>query len=209
MWIVCWSCSGGRHILQALHTTALLDIVGKIAAGTKLYDEIDVPVTLLYFVWISASRPWCTEGLRTTMSSSRVICRCDSAFRISISPWRLSNSFWLSPLRFTVLIATAWCVSCYAKRRISVRKEVRHKWTHFMVSAIYGCETALAYIAYNYIRLHFVVFCPAPGPLSIGAHCAPGRRKCRSWCHSPLGLRITDGGRGEMDRVCLQDAREY
>ena len=39
-------------------------------------------------------------------SSSRVIWRWDRLLRISISPWRLSKSFGLSPLLFTVLIAT-------------------------------------------------------------------------------------------------------
>lgn len=46
------------------------------------------------------------------MSISRVTCRWESDFRISISLCRFSNSLLLSPLRLTVLIATSRLVSC-------------------------------------------------------------------------------------------------
>lgn len=115
MGIVRRRCPSGRDILQALHSAALLDVVREITTGTELDDKVNV-----FLCTLEKSEFWRKYGMRTltTMSRRRVMCLCDKALRISISPWRLSKSFGLRPALLTVLIATCRCVCCRCIRQI-------------------------------------------------------------------------------------------
>lgn len=77
--IVLGCCPFRWYIFECLHPTASLDIVRKVAARAVFHDKVYMMIRFLVWLVVMMVN---AGAIRTTMSVSFVICRCDSVLRI-------------------------------------------------------------------------------------------------------------------------------